>query len=158
MPAGIKLFAVLIFRWRGAFGTFLAIFCRLILTNDAHYWMDWLVMAASVSFTLYLVVELGLRLFRTSRNLNNLTYYQIVILATAASIANGLVYAYTYNQMTLNQMGEGILHTGFLTVMGNFAGNAIFVCVAVFLLRHKSGIKAVLTPRKAKSKTTVGRQ
>ena len=34
-------------------------------------------------------------------------------------------------------------HVGYLTIMGNLAGNAIFVCAAVFILRNKELISHV---------------
>ena len=149
MPAGIKLFSVLIFRWRGALGTGLAIFTRLMLTNNPENWGNWLLVAVSVSVVLYLVVELGLRTFKTNDDLDSLTYLQIVTLATVASIVNGLVYAYTFNGLSISQIGDGALHTGFLTIMGNFAGNAVFVCSAIFLLRHQEAIKAIFSRLKS---------
>jgi hypothetical protein len=145
MPAGMKLFAILIFRWRGALGSCIGIFSRLMLMNSAEFWGDWLLLAMAVSLALYALVELTLRCLRIDRNLDDLNYYQIVLLATLASLGNGVVYAYTYSKLSVSQLGdESILHAGYLTFMGNFAGNAVFVCAAVFLLRKQDLIKSLV--------------
>jgi len=140
LPAGVKLFAILIFRWRGAVGTGLAIFSRLMLTDSEQPWTSWLIAAASVTLTLYLVVEYGLKLFQVKRDLSNLHYYQIVVLATITSLVNGFVFAYAVSALTIGQMSEGLFHSGFVTVLGNFVGNALFVCALVVIVRHKLSI------------------
>lgn len=137
LPAGIKLFAVLIFRWRGALGTGLAIFARLIFTDSSQPLTSWLLAAASVTLALYLVVEYGLKLMKVDRDLSNLQYYQIVVLATATSIVNGFVFAYVVSALTIGQMSGGLFHSGFTTVMSNFAGNAIVVCLAMLIVKNK---------------------
>ena len=149
IPAGMKLFAILIFNWRGALGSGIAIFSRLMLMNSVQFWSDWLLLAIAVSLALYLLVELMLWCFRIDPSLDGLSYYQIVMLATLASICNGFVYAYTYSQLDIGYLGgESIIHAGYLTIMGNLAGNAIFVCAAVFILRNKELIKVILRLKK----------
>ena len=72
LPAGVKFFAVLIFGWRGAVGTGLAIFSRLILTDPLVPWYSWIIVSIASSLAMFLVVEWGLRLFKVERNLSNL--------------------------------------------------------------------------------------
>lgn len=74
---------------------------------------------------------------KVDRDLSNLQYYQIVVLATATSIVNGFVFAYVVSALTIGQMSGGLFHSGFTTVMSNFAGNAIVVCLAMLIVKNK---------------------
>lgn len=148
LPAGVKLFAILIFKWRGALGTGLAIFSRLMLTDPAQPWVSWFIAATSVTIALYLVVELGLKLFKIDKSLSNLHYYQIVVLATVSSIINGFVFAYVVSSLTIGQMSGDLFHSGFVTVIGNFIGNALFVCAAVLIMRSKLTILSFISKLK----------
>ena len=148
LPAGVKLFAILIFRWRGAVGTGLAIFSRLMITDSAQPWVSWFIVAISATISLYAVVEIGLRLFNVDKNLSTLKYYQIVALATVSSIVNGFVFAYVVSALTIGQMSGNLFHSGFMTVIGNFAGNALFVCTAVVIMRNKTTIISFISKLK----------
>ncbi len=112
-----------------------------MLTDSDQPWVSWLIVAVTVTITLYLVVELGLRIFKVENDLSNLSYFQIVAIATAGSIINGYVFAYVVNGLDTSQMSGGLFHSGFMGVIGNFAGNAIFVCVAVVIVRQQKRIK-----------------
>ena len=140
LPAGVKFFAVLIFGWRGAVGTGLAIFSRLILTDPLVPWYSWIIVSIASSLAMFLVVEWGLRLFKVERNLSNLKYYQIVVLATVTSVVNGFLFVYVVASLGIGQVSTEIFHNGIVVTMGNFAGNAVFVCTAVILLRQKTVI------------------
>ena len=138
IPAGAKLFAILVFRWRGAFGVAVGIFTRLMLTDSAEPWASWLMVAVVSTLVLYLVVEWGLKYFEVDDNLSNLNYYQIVAIATISSVANGFVFAYCLDRLTNIYMQADVFHHGFVLAMANIAGNAIFVCGLMLLLHGKS--------------------
>lgn len=140
LPAGVKLFSILVFKWRGLVGTALGTFTRLTYTDPTQPLISWLIVSVSATFAIYLVVELGLRLMRVERDLSNLKYLQIVLLALVASIINGYVFAYGVSALTIGQMSADLFHSGFLTVMGNFAGNAAFVCLLMLALKQKTVI------------------
>lgn len=144
LPAGVKLFAVLIFQWRGAVGTGLAIFSRLIITDSNQPWTSWLIVAITVSITLYVVVQLMLKLLSVNRDLSNFHYYQIVLIALVTSTVNGFTFAYVVHSLTDSEMSSGLFHSGFNAVIGNFAGNAVFVCTALFIVQKKMAIKNFL--------------
>lgn len=144
IPAGIKLFAILICRWRGAVGTGLATFMRLVLADPTQPWLSWLLVPTATSLTLWIVVECGLKLFGINKNLSNLEYYQIVILAAVGSIANGFTFSYAVASLTSYQINGGFIYDGLLTTLGNFAGNALFVCCLMLIMQHKDKILDLL--------------
>lgn len=144
LPAGVKLFAVLVFQWRGAVGTGLAIFSRLTITDPNQPWISWLIVAITVSISLYVVVWLMLKLLRVNSDLSNFHYYQIVLLALVTSIVNGFTFAYVVHSLTDSEMSSGLFNSGFNAVIGNFAGNAVFVCAALFIMQNKTAIKNYL--------------
>lgn len=152
LPAGVKLFSMLIFRWRGLVGVGVGAFTRLVVTDPTQTLISWFIVAVSTNLIIYLLVILGLKLFKVERDLSNLQYYQIVTLATVTSIANGFVFAYGVSQLTIGQASGGILHNGFASVVANFIGNALFVCVAVLIVRHKITIMNFIAKLKTSSK------
>lgn len=141
LPAGIKFFAVLVFGWRGALGTGLAIFSRLTITDPTQPWFSWIVVAIVSSLAMYLVVELMLKLLGVDRDLSNFRYYQIVLIATVTSIVNGFLFVSVVSALGIGEVSSGIFSNGVAVVMGNFTGNAVFVCVLVLILRSKVAIK-----------------
>jgi len=152
LPAGIKFFTVLIFRWRGAVGAALAIFSRLTLTDPLEPWYSWIIVAVASSLAMFLVVEWGLKLFKVERNLSNLKYYQIVLLGTLTSVVNGFLFVYVVAALGIKQVSTEIFHNGIVVTMGNFAGNALFVCVAVLIMREKSAILRFIDNHKSQPK------
>ena len=140
IPAGAKLFAILVFRWRGAFGVALGIFTRLMFTDGSEPWTAWFIVALVSTLVLYLVVEWGLKYFDVDENLSNLNYYQIVAIATVSSVANGFVFAYCLDRLTNIYMQADVFHHGFVLAMANIAGNAIFVCGLVLLMQSKNAL------------------
>jgi len=118
----------------------LAIFSRLILTDPLVPWYSWIIVSIASSLAMLLAVEWGLRLFKVERNLSNLKYYQIVVLATVSSVVNGFLFVYVVASLGIGQVSTDIFHNGIAVTMGNFAGNALFVCAAVLLLRQKTFI------------------
>jgi hypothetical protein len=147
LPAGIKLFSILVFQWRGLIGTALAIFLRLFFTDPAQGWVNWLIAAISVSIALYVAVEFGLKLMRVKRDLSNLHYYQIVALAVVTSIINGCVFAFALNSLGIGQLSEGLFHSSAITVLGNFAGNASIVCLLVFIFQHQPQLQKLFNKK-----------
>ena len=137
LPAGLKLLTILIFRWRGLVGVALGTFTRLMFTDPTQSMISWFLVAFSANLAIYVVVECGLKLFKVDRDLSNINYYQVVVLATLASILNGSVFAFAVSSLTTSQMSGGLFHSSFVTIMGNFAGNALFVCTALFILQHR---------------------
>jgi hypothetical protein len=140
LPAGVKLFAVLVFQWRGAVGTGIAIFSRLMITDSTQPWISWLIVAVTVSIALYVVVQLVLMVLGVEKNLSNFHYYQIVLLAAITSITNGFTFAYVVNSLTNSEMSSSLFHSGFNVVIGNFIGNALFVCGALLIMQKKVAI------------------
>ena len=149
LPAGIKLFTILIFRWRGLIGVALGTFTRLIFTDPSQSIASWFIVALSANLVIYLVIEFGLKILKVDRDLSNLNYYQVVGLATVASIFNGSVFAFAVSGLTTSQMSGGLFQSGFTTVMGNFAGNALFVCLALFIVQHKVTIMKAIAMMKS---------
>jgi len=90
------------------------------------------------------VVEGALQLFRVERNLSNLNYYQIVGLAFITSVVNGFLFSYVASAFGISQMSTGLWHKGAEVVLGNFAGNAAFVCLAMFLFKHKNFVTTLI--------------
>ncbi len=144
LPAGVKLFSVLIFRINGAVGIALAVFLRLMLTNPSQLWFGCLIISIVLTLALYVVVEGALQLFRVERNLSNLNYYQIVGLAFITSVVNGFLFSYVASAFGISQMSSGPWHKGAEVVLGNFAGNAAFVCLAMFLFKHKNFVTTLI--------------
>ncbi|SNX28780.1 hypothetical protein SAMN06295945_1128 [Polynucleobacter meluiroseus] len=144
LPAGVKLFAMMVFKWRGFVGIAVAAFTRLLITDPSQPWMSWFIVALSTSSVLYMIVVLGLKLFKVNKDLSNLGYYQVVALATVSSVVNGIVFAYGVNSLTTSQISRNLLHSGFAAIIANFAGNAIFVCALVLIMRHKDSIKSLI--------------
>ena len=144
IPAGVKLFAILIFGWRGAVGTGLATFMRLVLADPTQPWLSWLLVPVATSLTLWIVVEYGLKLFGVNKNLSNLEYYQIVVLAAVGSIVNGFTFSYAVASLTSYQINGGFIYDGLLTTLGNFAGNALFVCSLILIMRQREAILGLL--------------
>jgi len=140
LPAGVKLFAILIFRWRGLVGSALGTFSRLSFTDPAHPIISWLIVAAAANLAIYGIVSFGLRLMGVKKDLSNLKYYQIVLMATAASIANGFIFAHFVQLLKVGQMSNDLFHSEFMVIIGNFAGNAVFVCLAVLMMQKKQTI------------------
>jgi hypothetical protein len=95
----------------------------------------------AATLAIYIVVKIGLWLMKIDGDLSNLHYYQVVILAVVASIINGSVFAYAVDALTVGQYSEGLFSSGFVTVFGNFAGNAFVVCLLLFISQHQSLIR-----------------
>lgn len=140
LPAGVKLLTILIFRWRGAIGVGLATFMRLDFAAPSHHWIDWLYVATITTAATFLVIELGLSFFKLDERLSNLKYCHLVILAVITSIVNGFVFAKGLYMLVGNEMEGGLLHNSLLLIMGNFIGNAIFVCALVLIMTQKKSI------------------
>ena len=137
IPAGVKLFSILIFSWRGAIGIGLGTFVRLLLVDPSIPWGTWLIVSLVTTSILFLAIELALKVLKIDKNLSNINYYQIVILAVIASVANGVGFMQSVNFMTGHHMDGGAFHHNFLIIMANFAGNALFVCALVVILKQK---------------------
>lgn len=140
LPAGIKLFTILIFRWRAVIGVALASSIRLIYSDPTQPWLAWIAVATAAALALYLVVEIVLRALKIDQDLSNLGYYQIVLLPALTSVVNGFVFSYGVSILTNANLSEDVFHRSFLAVIGNFAGNALFVCLMMLLIRHKLSI------------------
>jgi hypothetical protein len=152
LPAGAKLFSILIFRWRGAIGVGLGTFLRLTLADPAYPWSDWLLVALSTTLLLFLAIEASLRILKIDEDLSNLRYYQIVVLAVVASIANGTAFIHSLSWVTGKAMENGLFHNSFSTVLSNFAGNALFVCSLMLIMQHKGMILNFMMKRKGRVK------
>ena len=140
IPAGVKIFAILIYRIRGAIGIFLGVFSRLLLAEPDHPWTSWLLISLTSIIVLFLVIEFMLQSFGVHSNLANLNYYQLVALVTATSVINGFLAVYGVDGLgmgAMNETSETLFHKCVVAVMGNFAASAIFVCIAVLLLKNK---------------------
>lgn len=138
LPSGIKLFTVLIFKWRAVIGVGLASSIRLIYGDPSQPWFAWVVIASIAILSIYLVVEVLLKALEVDQDLSNLNYYQVVFIATIVSIVNGFVFASGVSILTNTHFPGGIFQRGFLAAMGNFAGNAFFVCTMMLIVRHKA--------------------
>ena len=148
LPAAMKLFAILIFRWRAVIGVSLAVFSRLELVAPDESMLSWLIVAVFSTLAIYLVIELSLKLLRINRDLSNLKYLQVVILALLASLTNGFTYSFGVSHLTDMRVGENIFHGGFLAGVGSFAGNALVVCLLVLILEHKTSILNLINTMK----------
>ena len=137
IPAGVKLFSILIFRWRGAIGVGLGTFVRLLLVDPSNPWGTWLIVSLVTTSILFLAIELALKVIKIDKNLSNINYYQIVILAVIASVTNGVGFMQSVNFMTGHHMDGGAFHHNLLIIMANFAGNALFVCALIVILKQK---------------------
>lgn len=140
LPSGIKLFTVLIFKWRAVIGVAIASSMRLIYGDPTQPWVAWVVIATTAVLSIYLVVEAILRFLKIEDDLSNLGYYQIVLIAVVTSVVNGFVFAYGVSYLTDTHFPGTVFQRGYLAAMGNFVGNAVFVCTMVLIVRHKSEI------------------
>ena len=140
LPAAVKLFTILIFRWRAVIGISLAVFSRLELVAPEQSTMSWLMIAVFTTLAIYLMIELDLKLLRVDGQLSNLKYSQVVFLALLTSLTNGFTFSYSVSHLTAIQVGENIFHGGFLAGIGSFAGNALIVCFLVLILKQKTSI------------------
>lgn len=144
LPAGVKLVSILIFDWRGMVGVALGTFSRLASTEFSQPVVSWLFIAFSTTLSIYLVVRVVLKLMGIERDLSNLRYYQVLMLATITSIVNGFIFAYGVGWFTTVHMSKDLFHSSFITIMGNFTGNAVFVCGLMIIMRNKLMIKSFI--------------
>lgn len=144
LPAGAKLFTILIFSWRGAIGVGLGTFSRLLFVDQEQAWSDWFLVATITTLLLFLAIEAALKALRIDRELSNLRYYHIVVLAVIASIVNGAAFICSLNWVAGRAMDNGLFQSSFATVLSNFAGNAIFVCTLMLLLEYKKPILSLI--------------
>jgi hypothetical protein len=147
LPAGIKLFSILIFQWRGLIGVTLGTFTRLMIADPAQPIVTWFIVAAAVNLAIYLVIKVGLWLMKTNEDLSNLHYYQVVLLAVVTSIINGSIFAYTVGATTIGQYGDALFHNGLMNALGNFAGNAFIACLLLFISHRRSLIRQFINSK-----------
>lgn len=131
LPAGVKLLFVLVGRIPALVGLMaMAAFAASSEWPDRPLWSP-LSFAVIGNANYYIAIFFVMRLLRIRRDLANLRYWHIVVLALAASVTNGVVHNFVYLVEGV-AVREELWTRATAMALGDFMG--CFVVVALFQL------------------------
>lgn len=140
LPTGIKVICVLLFDIWGAVGLALGVLIRQSIQHPEFGLTLPLVIALENAIVFWVAVTLGLRMMRVGRDIENITYIKIVLLALFCSVAHG--FTYTFVLFEFNAIPtDSYLRESLVTIISGFFGTMATVLLLSFFIRQSSWLQ-----------------
>ena len=135
LPTGMKVLCILLFDIWGAIGIAIGVFIRQSFQHPDFGLSLPLMIALENAIIFWATVKLALRAMGVGRDIENITYNKIVLLALFCSVAHG--FSYTFVLLLFNVVSlDSFLRESFVTVISGFLGTMAIVFLLAFSIKH----------------------
>lgn len=137
LPAGLKLFLVMLFGWRAVFGIGLGI-AAVALSEVPHMTMhDALLLGAIAALSTQLVLQAMSRLLRVGYPWAHLSWPSLIAIALAVGCADAVAIQWSMAALGYETF-DGFFNETIKGVFGRVVGTFVFLAVSLEIRRHLS--------------------
>ena len=137
LPAGLKLFLVMIFGLRAVYGVSLGVAISMVVSGLDISFLHSLLIGSGSGFAIFLSIYFFSYITKVAYPWYTLKFYQIPSLALLASILNSLIAYLIYRHIGLEDPFDWQSDI-FIDVTGRFVGTFIFLFSAIYIRKFFS--------------------
>ena len=135
LPTGIKVLCVLLFDIWGAIGLAVGVLIRQSIQHPEFGMTLPLMIALENAIVFWASVKLALKAMGVGRDIENITYIKIVLLALLCSVMHGFSYAFVLLKFSIIS-SDNFLRESFVTIISGFFGTMATVLLLSFSIKH----------------------
>lgn len=140
LPTGFKVLCILLFDVWGALGVAIGVLIRQSIQHPEYGFALPLMIALENAIVFWVTVNLSLRAMGVGRDIENITYLKIVVLALLCSVIHGFSYT-----LVLFEFGaipsDNYLRESLVTIISGFFGTMATVLLLSFFIKHSSWLQ-----------------
>lgn len=140
LPTGVKVMCVLVFDIWGAIGVAMGVFVRQLIQHPELGLIFPLSVGLENAIILFGVVRLAMKALGVGRDIENLTYIKIVLIAFFVSAAHGLSYTFVLVKFGLVS-SESYLRESLVTTISGFFGTMATVLLLTLIFKNSSWLQ-----------------
>lgn len=140
LPTGVKVLCVLLFDIWGAFGIAVGVLIRQSVQHPEFGISFPLAIALENAVVFWAAVNLSLKAMRVGRDIQNITYLKIILLALLCSVAHGFLYTIVLFEFKAIP-AENYLRESLVTIISGFFGTMATILMLSFSIRHSSWLQ-----------------
>ena len=135
LPTGVKVLCVLLFDIWGAIGLAVGVLIRQSIQHPEFGMTLPLMIALENAIVFWASVKLALKAMGVGRDIENITYIKIVLLALLCSVMHGFSYAFVLLKFSIIS-SDNFLRESFVTIISGFFGTMATVLLLSFSIKH----------------------
>ena len=135
LPTGVKVLCVLLFDIWGAIGLAVGVLIRQSIQHPEFGMTLPLMIALENAIVFWASVKLALKAMGVGRDIENITYIKIVLLALLCSVMHGFSYAFVLLKFSILS-SDNFLRESFVTIISGFFGTMATVLLLSFSIKH----------------------
>ena len=135
LPTGVKVLCVLLFDIWGAIGLAVGVLIRQSIQHPEFGMTLPLMIALENAIVFWASVKLALKAMGVGRDIENITYIKIVLLALLCSVMHGFSYAFVLLKFSILS-SDNFLRESFVTIISGFFGTMATVLLLSFSIQH----------------------
>lgn len=140
LPTGVKVLCILLFDIWGAVGIAVGVFIKQSIQHSGFGLALPLVIALENAIVFWVTVNLSLKVMGVGRDIENITYIKIVLLALCCSVIHGFSYTFVLSEFNVIS-SENYLRESLVTIISGFFGAMATVFLLSFSLKHSAWLQ-----------------
>jgi hypothetical protein len=140
LPTGVKVLCVLLFDIWGAIGIAVGVLIRQSIQHP-EFGLDLpLIIALENAIVFWAIVNLSFKAMGVGRDIENITYIKIILLALFCSVAHGFLYTlvlFEFNAIP----ADNYLRESLVTIISGFFGTMATVLLLSVAIKHSSWLQ-----------------